>query len=492
MKSQINEHQKDKFKIVGKKIKALVLLVAISVATFYSCTDNNPIEDEAVTQGSTALRTAMNELKIANDISDNRLADAATSSPFCFSFVYPLTLSYNTGTTVTVTSLQGLLGILASETPNLYVSGISFPFQVMQNGVVSTISTEGQFISLLMGCGYNTLNTDLLNSMCFDIVYPVTVADANGQNITITSAQGLMPYLNNPGNGQVQFVYPISVAYDNQIVVVDNIYELYQMINNCDDCVCTMIYQPVCVLTPTGVVEFGNFCFAQCAGFTQNDLVSCNPTGSCNITNLTATPGACNPNAANTHALTINFSYVNAPGTTFEVRNNANQLVGTYPLSSLPLTINNFDSTSGSAVWVTLGNNCSEMMQYTAPNCNNCACPTDFNPVCVQTPTGTVQYSNACVAICAGHSQNDFVTCPSNSNFATQLGSCFFLTYPVQVQHQGQVVTVNNNSQLLQYYFPSQSPIPAFVYPVTATFANQVVTIQSQSAFQSFIQANCN
>lgn len=474
-----------------KKIKILVMLVAVSVATFYSCTDNNPIEDEAVTQNSTALRTAMNELKIANGISDRLSDNAAASNPFCFTFVYPITLSYNTGTTVTVTSLTGLLDILANESPALYVSGISFPFQVMMNGAVSTISTEGQFMALLVNCGYSTINNDLLNSFCFDFVFPVTVQGSANGNVTITSMQGLLSYLNS--DQQIQFVYPLSVIYNNQTVVIDNIYEMYQMINNCDDCVCMQVYQPVCVQTPTGIVEFGNICYAQCAGFTQSDLVNCNPASTCSITNLTATPGACSASTANIHELTINFSYTNAPSTHFEVYNNANQFVGSYPLVSLPLTINNFNSNSGPAVWVKLGNNCSQMMQYTTPNCSSCACPTNVNPVCVQTATGIVQYNNDCLAICAGHDPNSFVTCPSGSvSFGNALGTCFTLAYPVQVQTAGQVVTLNNNGEVLQYYNPSQSPIPAFVYPVTATFSNQTVTIQTQSAFQSFIQANCN
>ena len=478
-----------------KKIKILVLLVTIAVATFYSCTDNNPIENEMVAEKSIANRTAMNELKIANNITD-RDANSTASNPFCFEFVYPITLSYNTGTTVTVTSLQGLLNILAAENPSLYIDGISFPFQVMHSGAVSTISTEGQYIALLMSCGFNTINADLLNSFCFDIVFPITLINSNNQIVAIASQAEFVSYLNNPSTGQVQFAFPIEVTYEGQVVVIHNIYELYQMINNCDDCVCPQIYQPVCVQTPAGIVEYGNFCYAQCAGFTQNDLVSCNGSTTCSITNLTATPGVCNGNATTTYPLTINFAYTNAPGTTFEVRNASNVLIGTYPLTSLPLTIPNYtDSTPGTTVdfvAIKLGNNCSQGIDYVGPNCNDCACTLDINPVCVQTSGGIVQYTNACLAICAGHPQSSFVTCPPASNFGTQLGTCFTISYPVLIQHQGLVVAVDTNPQLLQYYFPAVSPIPAFVYPITVTFGNQTVVIQTQSAFQSFIQANCN
>ena len=474
-----------------KKIKILVVLVTLSVAAFYSCTDNNPIENEVVTQKSIAARTAMNELKIANNITDKN-SISTTSNPFCFEFVYPITLTYNTGTTVTVTSLQGLLTILAGENPALFIDGISFPFQVMHGGAIHTISTESQFISLLISCGFNTINIDLLNSFCFDIVFPIHVINANNETITISSMQEFTVYLNNSTNGQVHIVYPISVHYQNQTIVIHNLYELYQMINNCDDCICMQVYEPVCVQTPTGIVEYGNICYAQCAGFTQNDLVPCNSSSTCNISNLTATPGNCNPDFS--YHLTINFNYVNAPSTTFTVRKSSGVILGTFPLTNLPITIPNYVSNTNATDFLTvqLGNSCSEAQNWVLPNCSNCGCPTGGTPVCVQTATGVVQYANSCLALCAGHQQSSFVTCPTTSNFSTQLGTCFNISYPVQVEYQGALVTVTSNSQLLQYWFPALSAIPAMIYPITVTFGNQAFTFANQAAFQSQISTTCN
>jgi hypothetical protein len=432
----------------------------------------------------------MNELKIANNISGR---NTNASSPFCFEFVYPITLSYNTGTTVTVASLQGLLTILAAETPALYIDGIAFPFQVTNNGAIQTISTEGQYISLLLSCGFNTINTDLLNSFCFDLVFPITILNDNNEEVTITTLQQFTTYLNNPNNGgQTQFVYPISVLYNNQTTVIANLYELYQMINNCDDCICTQEFVPVCVQTPSGIFEFGNMCYAICAGFTQNDLVNCNPSINCSIINLTVVPlGFYNSDF--TYPIKINFNYENAPSTTFVIRKSSGQVLGTYPLSNLPLTIPNYPQLSNATDFLTveLGNGCSETKSWVYPNSFQCVCLTIFAPVCVQTTTGIVQYPNACFAACSGYSQSDFVTCPP-SNFGTQLGTCFNIMYPVQVQYQGALVTVTSNAELLQYYFPAQSPIPAMNYPIVATFGNQTSTFANQAAFQSQISASCN
>ena len=105
-----------------KTIRLLMLFLAISAVTFYSCSDSDPISNNTETQESIALRTALNELKKANDLG------RTATNPFCFDFVYPITLSLNNGTNVTATTFEGLIDILANESPNLYISGIVFPF----------------------------------------------------------------------------------------------------------------------------------------------------------------------------------------------------------------------------------------------------------------------------------------------------------------------------------------------------------------------------
>jgi len=50
---------------------------------------------------------------------------------FCFKFVYPITLSYNNGTTVVVNNSDELLTVAQSMTSTLYIDGIAFPFDIM-------------------------------------------------------------------------------------------------------------------------------------------------------------------------------------------------------------------------------------------------------------------------------------------------------------------------------------------------------------------------
>ena len=58
---------------------------------------------------------------------------------------------------------------------------------------------------------------------------------------------------------------------------------------------CPTVFEPVCVVSPAGIITFENFCFAQCVGFDQSDLVECdsNQTG-CNDTTSCVFPGDAN------------------------------------------------------------------------------------------------------------------------------------------------------------------------------------------------------
>lgn len=490
-----------------KTIKLLLLLTVFSAATFYSCSDSDPIEKKntLVPRESIALRTMLNEVKKANEIGSkpakqqtSKQARTATN-PFCFNFVYPLTLSLSNNTNITVTSFEGLLNVLGSESTNLYVTGIGFPFQVAYGGALHTIANEGEFIALIQYCGFHTLSFDLSQTTCFEFIYPMAVMISDDQLLEVNDNAELQTYIEQNNNFGINLVYPISVNYGGEIVVIHNIYEMYEMINNCNDCICTLEYAPVCVMTTNGIVEFGNMCFAICAGYTQNDLVSCSPNPGCQTFGYSTAVGSCLSD--NTYPVTISWEFGNLPLTTgFTVRDQNNHVVGNYTFAQLPLTFPNIANSGNQQTVgysVTLNNGiCQFGLTWTEPLCNTnpCeSCPTNFDPVCVQTPTGPFQYDNACLAICAGHSPNEFITCGVvSNNFGTQLGSCFTMNYPVQVMGGGLVVTVNNDGELLQYWNPSVAAIPNMVYPITATFGNQSITFANQAAFQAQIAASCN
>jgi len=392
-----------------KKIKLLVVLLIVSATAFYSCTDNSPVENEVVTTKSIALRTTLNALRKANNI--NGKNSVTTQDQFtCFNFVFPISLSYNDGTVITVASIEGLIEVLTNETSTLYIDGIAFPFQVQEEGTVTTINNEDEFYALIESCTFPTVNDCVFDFTCYEIVYPISIINANNETQVINNQTELMQLVSNP-NGtntyQLNIVFPISVIQNNQTIVINDLFAFFDLNNDCvnNSCICTADYAPVCVQTANGIVEFSNACHAECAGFTTADFVDCN------------------------------------------------------------------------------GNN------------NPCNCPTDFNPVCVQTATGIVQYDNACRAECDGHTASEFVNCnPTPPTFGQLLGSCFNVAYPAQVQYQGALVTVHNDGELLQYWFPNQNYMPAFSYPVTVSFGGVITSyvFTNQADFEAAINTHCN
>lgn len=489
-------------------IKSIFVFLFFASFVFHSCHDDNSInlnENNLTAQESITLQSMLNQ--ISHYYNDASVVSTFNPDSLCFQFVYPIKLIYNNQNTVTISNFNGLIEILNNQTNAHHIVGINMPFSVTKNGQTQTISNQENLIALLVSCNFTFFNEEILNSFCFDFVFPINLIGPNGQTVTFSNIQGLTSFLNTQTNNyQANIVFPISVIYNNQTVTISNLFALNELINSCSDygCVCTQIYAPVCIQTPNGIVEYGNMCYAECDGYTQANIVPCNNGGNCSVFNLTTSVGNCG--ADDTFSLTLDFDYNNAGNQFFEVFALNNVSVGIYPLSQLPITIANFPDAESPIDYVRVQikdrPNCSAVVEFPSPDCggnDTCACYTLYDPVCVMGPNGNIiTFSNACFAACEGYNQQDFVTCnTTNFNFGALLGTCFTIQYPVQVPYYGQNVTINSNPQLLQYYFPNEAPIPQMNYPITVTFinittSNTTMVVNSQAAFIQLIQSRCN
>jgi len=342
-----------------KKFKILVLVVAVLSIGLYSCSDENPVNEQAVVFKSISLRSALNQIKKVNNITGR----TTLNEPICFDFVYPLILSYNNGIQVVVASYEGLLDLLESENANLYLEGINFPFQVSQNGEVSTINNEDEFYELIDSCDFNNVGEDMYLFDCYAIVYPFSVILDNNQTVVINSQEELFNVVSSSTNYIFEFVYPISLTENGQVTEVTSDYELFTLLATCDiqGCICNFEHNPVCVLDTNGfVVTYGNPCFAECDGYTAADFVDCD---------------------------------------------------------------------------------------------------TVVSPV----------------------------------NFTAQLGTCFTISYPVQLESQNGFLTVNNNSELLQNW-SQNTPLPPFVYPINVTFITAAIEVTLYTDLEALylITSYCN
>ena len=339
------------------KIKQLLFLLLVVTTTLQSCSNS---DDSVRAEKSSALRVFLREMKAANNISSRTSSD---DSNICFEFVYPLTLSYNDGTNVTVSSEVQLISILENETNELYIDGIAFPFDIMVSGSTSpvTITSEEGFWSVIQTCNMDTNDDIIGEGQCYNFVYPFSLMTANNQMIVINSEDDLYNLVDddNQDNYIVDFVYPFSVISNNETIQINNMYEYEQLIYNC--------------------------------------------------------------------------------------------------ISS------------------------------------NCNCPTNIDPVCVELGNGEIiEFPNECIAECNGYSSDDFVDCNTNNDdsFEYILENCLNISYPVQVQFNGNINTVLNNEQLLQFFNPSLNQFPDFIYPITVSFEsipNETFTVYDQNSMQELI-----
>jgi hypothetical protein len=394
------------------KFAFLSMLMALFLVT--SCTNDEPaVEDQQDTEESLSITEALGELRTHYDQNGNV---TQTDNPsgnvvfdFCFDFVYPLTLSYNNGTTVTVEDLDGLVDVMINSTDELYIDGIAFPFDVETFNEatdaieVVTINDEQEFIVLLDSCAFGDVEIcecpeeynpvcvevsdpngesftitypnvcyaecdgfteeDFLESCeddynpggdfeCFTLNYPLTIIIDNETTIEINSEEEFGNALYNVY--YFDFVYPFTVTLEDETEVTINSAEDIEAIltdcfgdiggNDCIECENAPV-DPVCIeyVDDTGetiVTVFANMCFAECFGFTENNVIECeddNQPSNCNENDLSIyltecdwlTASSLNPN--NNSGL----STFNSDGT-LSVVIEGNTIAGTWSLSSNP------------------------------------------------------------------------------------------------------------------------------------------------------------
>jgi len=445
-----------------KKFTIFVLTLTISLLTLQSCQNNDPIIAETPdTQESIALRTALNQIKVANDISTGRITSStrnASSDDFCFDFVYPIQLIYNNGSEVSVENFEGLLLILINESSALHIVGIAMPFEVLLNEdeTVVSIANEQDFIELLSDCEVDVFDDDDMDTDCFEFAFPLEIIDSNNVTITVGSLTDLLELFEEENDlYEPNFVFPITVILANgDDLVIESLYDFAELLEECDDCDCPDSDLSVCVLDPitNDILEFDNECEALCEGFTPNNFVNCDGNDDCNIYDLEVSVGDCNPDG--TYNLSIDFEYEYPGNVFFELFVRDNVFVGNYALTDLPITITNF-SLSGFdddylSVSINDNDDCSEEIEWESPECEN------------------------------------------EIGFMDYVGECFDFVYPFEVVLDSVTYEVNSYAQLTQYFnantFGAELIFPLEIINLTSSDTEE---IESMEDLEDYLEEYC-
>ncbi|OYU80832.1 MAG: hypothetical protein CFE23_07660 [Flavobacterium sp. BFFFF1] len=285
---------------------------------------------------------------------------------------------------------------------------------------------------------------------CFNFVYPITLSYNNGTVIEVNSYDGLIALLEaETENFYLEGIqFPFQVQEEMTITTINNEDEFMALVQSCGfDTIDEDIYVFNCyqAVYPFSVINQDN-----------QTIVINNET---DLYNLFASPNS------NSDDYIVDF---------------------VYPISLIK------DNQTVQA------NNIYELFDL-MDQCEgdtDCICTADYNPVCVNDGMGgVITFGNQCLATCAGYTEADFVDCGiiSPANFGGLLGTCFQLSYPVQVAYQGALVTVNNDGELLQYYDASVEQLPDFHYPVQVIDTPvSSISITSAAQFSQFINTHCN
>lgn len=325
-----------------KNFKLFLLSFALMAGVFTSCTNNEPVIEEQNIVESESIRTSLSQLRLQFNAQGDVIPDENPAGnivfDFCFDFVYPLNLSYNNGTTVTVNSLEDLVVVMINSTDELYVNGIEFPFNVeVYNDTtdaieVMTITNEEQFINLLEDCDFDELDCECFEEYnpvcveieapngesftltypnscyaacdgftendfiedcsddyngpgendCFTFNFPLTIITDDGNTITVNSQEEFDTALYN--TYYFDFVYSFDITFnDGTLLTIGNEEAFLELLDYCfgddDDCICPDNADPVCVQYEEDgeliIVVYANACYAECEGFTAEDFVEC-------------------------------------------------------------------------------------------------------------------------------------------------------------------------------------------------------------------------
>ncbi len=257
-----------------KKIKFIFLSFILVLVSCNSNDENNSND----AQQSLATRIFLNAV-IGSGSTVN--ANSSSNTTLGFIPVFPLDVNYSNGSRIGINSMEGLKEAIYNENSSLHISNIVFPFSVQFTSTNEelVINDESQFQSLLFSIdSITTIDEFFTANNCFEFIFPLAVKDNDGNTVTISNLQALQNLLSSMSENDywTDFVYPFQVQYGGSVTTVQDIWDFYNVVDcNPDGWYCTFDFNPTCVQTQNGVVQFDNPCWAIQAGYSEADFISC-------------------------------------------------------------------------------------------------------------------------------------------------------------------------------------------------------------------------
>ncbi len=450
-----------------KTLKLYVLSLVLVAGLCSSCSKDDSVTQDQNIQETQAITTSLNRLAGQFNSSGDVVPSANPSGnivfDFGFDFIYPLNLSFNNGTSVTVNSLEDLIQVLINSTDDLFINGIEFPFDVevydenTDSIIVVTINNEDEFLELLESLDWE--NDDDCN--CYEIYEPVCVevTDPYGTTFVITYpndcyalCDGFTPndfvnnceddYNNSGGFECFEFNFPLSIITDtNETITVNSQEELDNALYNAYYFDFVYPFEVTDAEGNVEVIEDGEDlidlledCYDDYEGcFLEIEFIE-DALMFCDVFEVEVYQS--NGNVQDSYDVEFNENgvlTVNGEPTVVDegtwsvsITDNTNVLTidglqtftllnGTWLLSDcdeFELEFTNGDS------FISFDLDCDDVVIEPCDDCSD-----EYDPVCVEVEeNGVITYysfQNACYAECEGFTQEDFVDCNGNNEGCT-------------------------------------------------------------------------
>ncbi|MFD2565541.1 hypothetical protein [Aquimarina rubra] len=212
------------------------LLMLLLVILFGSCVNDDsffPEENRDDVVSSAAMVTVLNNF--------NADVIFPAENEQCFRFVYPITLGYNTDSTIRIDSYDGLVDVISSQGVNFNITGLQFPIQIVfrDSDTVVSIANETALLDILLECEFDTVRDefDRFFNSCFKFDYPVTLVSEDAREVMVTSDEEFQVFYQNQGAlYQPEFKFPVNilVAPNFESTTINTYFGFFRIVTSCE------------------------------------------------------------------------------------------------------------------------------------------------------------------------------------------------------------------------------------------------------------------
>ncbi len=218
-------------------LKFLSFLTVTVLLMMTSC-KKEVFEDPVQVQESASVKSVINSLKNAASQSGNANSDQeqttyAIDNFLCFDFVYPISVIYNDGTIQSVANDNEFAEAITNQSNRNYIVDFVYPFDILNEGVVTTINDETDFMDAIDSC-FTLVDFTLAQMSCFELVFPVSVEMSDGSVATANNQQEFENLFGSESEYPIDMVYPFDIIESDTTITINNMIEFQDALFSCN------------------------------------------------------------------------------------------------------------------------------------------------------------------------------------------------------------------------------------------------------------------